>query len=130
MTVRKFNPITPGTRFRVGNTYSELTTDKPERFGIAVRHPDGTLAEFVEKPDTPPSNLASTGVFVLDEKIFEYKLEKETKGEFYHTDVIREYAKDYPIAVVEQKLWWPVAYPEDVERVDKLLSAKLSSVEV
>ena len=107
-----------------------LTTDKPERFGIAVRHPDGTLAEFVEKPETPPSNLASTGVFVLDEKIFDYKLGTETKGEFYHTDVIREYAKDYPIAVVEQKLWWPVAYPEDVERVDKLLTAKLTSVEV
>jgi hypothetical protein len=67
---------------------------------------------------------------VLDEKIFDYELGTETKGEFYHTDVIREYAKDYPIAVVEQKLWWPVAYPEDVERVDKLLSAKLDSVEV
>ena len=31
MPVKKFNPITPGTRFRVGNTYSEVTTDKPEK---------------------------------------------------------------------------------------------------
>lgn len=101
-----------------------LTTDKPERFGIAVRHPDGTLAEFVEKPTTPPSNLASTGVFVLDEKIFDYDLTVETKGEFYHTDVIKEYAKDYPIAVVEQHLWIPIGYPEDIQNAEKFLACK------
>ena len=32
MPVKKYNPITPGTRFRVGNTYSEVTTsNKPEK---------------------------------------------------------------------------------------------------
>jgi len=49
-----------------------LTTDNPEKFGIVVRHPDGTLAEMIEKPEHPPSNLASTGVMVLDENIFKF----------------------------------------------------------
>ncbi len=31
MPVKKYNPITPGTRFRVGNTYAEVSTDKPEK---------------------------------------------------------------------------------------------------
>ncbi len=31
MPVKKYRPITPGTRFRVGNSYSEITTDKPEK---------------------------------------------------------------------------------------------------
>lgn len=31
MAVKKYKPISPGTRFRVGNTYAEITTDKPER---------------------------------------------------------------------------------------------------
>ncbi|MDZ4682058.1 MAG: 50S ribosomal protein L2 [Saprospiraceae bacterium] len=31
MAVKKYNPITPGTRFRVGNSFAELTTDKPEK---------------------------------------------------------------------------------------------------
>ena len=101
-----------------------FTTNKPERFGIAVRNPDSTLAEFVEKPELPPSNLASTGVFVLDEKIFDYDLSVETNGEFYHTDVIKEYAKDHPIAVVEQSLWIPIGYPEDIENAEKLLRAR------
>jgi len=31
MPVKKYNPITPGLRHRVGNDYSILTTDKPEK---------------------------------------------------------------------------------------------------
>lgn len=31
MAVKKYKPISPGTRFRVGNTFAELTTDKPEK---------------------------------------------------------------------------------------------------
>ena len=35
MPVKKFNPITPGTRFRVGNTFAEVTTDSPEKSLLA-----------------------------------------------------------------------------------------------
>ncbi len=31
MAVKKYNPITPGTRTRVGNAYAEVTTNKPEK---------------------------------------------------------------------------------------------------
>jgi large subunit ribosomal protein L2 len=31
MPVKKYNPITPGTRFRIGNAYSEITTSSPEK---------------------------------------------------------------------------------------------------
>ncbi len=100
-----------------------LTTDTPEKFGIVVRHPDGTLAEMIEKPEHPPSNLASTGVMVLDDNIFKYDpYAVETKGEYYLTDVLREYAKDYPIAVVEQHLWIPIGYPEDIQKAEAILS--------
>ncbi len=102
-----------------------LTTDTPEKFGIVVRHPDGTLAEIVEKPVHPPSNLASTGVMMLDEHIFEFDpFAIETKGEYYLTDVLQEYARSYPVAVVEQQLWIPVGYPEDVERADAFLKTR------
>ncbi len=100
-----------------------LTTNTPERFGIAVRHPDGTLAEIIEKPEHPPSNLASTGVFVLDDHIFEFDpYAKQTKGEYYVPDVLQEYAKKYPIAVVEQQLWIPIGYPEDIEQAERILA--------
>ncbi|MEL6925646.1 MAG: 50S ribosomal protein L2, partial [Bacteroidota bacterium] len=35
MPVKKYNPITPGTRTRVGNAYSELTASKPEKSLLA-----------------------------------------------------------------------------------------------
>jgi bifunctional UDP-N-acetylglucosamine pyrophosphorylase/glucosamine-1-phosphate N-acetyltransferase len=101
-----------------------LSTDSPEKFGIVVRHPDGTLAEMIEKPDHPPSNLASTGVMVLDDNIFKFDpFAKETKGEYYLTDVLSEYAKDYPVAVVEQDLWIPIGYPEDIANAEAVIDS-------
>ncbi len=35
MSLKKFNPVSPGTRFRVGNTFSEVTTSKPEKSLLA-----------------------------------------------------------------------------------------------
>jgi NDP-sugar pyrophosphorylase family protein len=99
-------------------------TETPEKFGIVVRHPDGTLAEMIEKPEHPPSNLASTGVMVLDTNIFNFSISKEKNGEFYLTDVIEEYAKSYPMAVVEQRLWIPIGYPEDIQKAELLLVEK------
>jgi NDP-sugar pyrophosphorylase family protein len=99
------------------------TTDAPEKFGIVVRNPDGTLAEMIEKPKHPPSNLASTGVMVLDDNIFKYDPEAgELNGEYYLTGVIQLYAKDYPIAVVEQSLWIPIGYPEDITKAEEVLA--------
>jgi len=31
MPLKKFKPITPGTRFRIGNSFAEITTDRPEK---------------------------------------------------------------------------------------------------
>ncbi|MEZ5042271.1 MAG: 50S ribosomal protein L2 [Saprospiraceae bacterium] len=41
MPVKKFNPITPGTRTRVGNAYTEITTNKPEKTLLAPLHKSG-----------------------------------------------------------------------------------------
>jgi large subunit ribosomal protein L2 len=35
MPVKKYNPVTPGMRYRIGNTYSELTTDTPQKSLLA-----------------------------------------------------------------------------------------------
>jgi len=31
MAVRRFKPVTPGTRFRVGGVFSDVTTNVPEK---------------------------------------------------------------------------------------------------
>jgi UDP-N-acetylglucosamine diphosphorylase / glucose-1-phosphate thymidylyltransferase / UDP-N-acetylgalactosamine diphosphorylase / glucosamine-1-phosphate N-acetyltransferase / galactosamine-1-phosphate N-acetyltransferase len=101
-----------------------MPTTTPERFGIVMRHPDGTMAQFVEKPTHPASNLASTGVMVLDTHIFEFPIIKETNGEFYLTDVVAKYAEKYLMAVVEQETWIPIGYPEDIIKAEKILASR------
>ncbi|MCB0687736.1 MAG: 50S ribosomal protein L2 [Saprospiraceae bacterium] len=41
MALKKFKPVTPGTRFRVGNIFSEVTTDKPEKSLLAPMKSSG-----------------------------------------------------------------------------------------
>lgn len=41
MALKKFKPVTPGTRFRVGNTYAEVTTDQPEKSLLAPKKRTG-----------------------------------------------------------------------------------------
>lgn len=101
-----------------------LPTDKPERFGIVSHDDDGILLDIIEKPENPPSNLASTGVFVLDENIFAYPPTTETNGELVHVDMIREYAKLHPMQVVKQNFWHPVGYPEDVVSAEAVLHSR------
>jgi len=35
MPIKKYNPVTPGSRYRLGNAFSELTTSKPEKSLLA-----------------------------------------------------------------------------------------------
>jgi UDP-N-acetylglucosamine diphosphorylase / glucose-1-phosphate thymidylyltransferase / UDP-N-acetylgalactosamine diphosphorylase / glucosamine-1-phosphate N-acetyltransferase / galactosamine-1-phosphate N-acetyltransferase len=100
------------------------SVDNPEKFGIVVRNPDGTLGLMIEKPEHAPSNCASTGAMVLDEHIFKFEPQTPVKGEYYLTEVIERYAKEYPIAVVEQQLWIPIGYPEDITHAESILSSR------
>ena len=100
------------------------TVPNPERFGIVVRNPDGTVATIEEKPEHPPSNLASTGGFVLDMNLFKFEPQKPVNGEYYLPEVVERYSKEYPVAVVEEAVWIPIGYPEDIEKAEKILAAR------
>jgi bifunctional UDP-N-acetylglucosamine pyrophosphorylase/glucosamine-1-phosphate N-acetyltransferase len=106
------------------------TVPNPEKFGIVVRKPDGTLDQMIEKPKHAPSNCASTGAMVLDQHIFEFEPEEAINGEYYLTEVIQRYAKEYPIAIVEQNTWIPIASVEDVEKANKILASKLEETKM
>lgn len=97
--------------------------ENPERFGVISMNDDGTLAEIIEKPETPPTNLVSTGAMVLDERLFTYEAVRHESGEYYMTHPLGLLAKDYPIQVVEQPVWIPVGYPEDIPKAEALLKA-------
>lgn len=41
MAVKRFKPVTPGTRFRIGSNYSDVTTNVPEKSLLAVKKRSG-----------------------------------------------------------------------------------------
>ncbi|MEZ4104123.1 MAG: nucleotidyltransferase family protein [Candidatus Paceibacterota bacterium] len=99
------------------------TSDIPERFGVIVRNPDGTIAEMVEKPSSPSSNLVATGPMVLDKNIFDFPPESPIKDEYFMPEIIMRYKEKYPVAVVEENLWLAIGYPEDIDRAEKKLKS-------
>ncbi len=93
----------------------------PTRFGVIEQNPDGTLKRIVEKPANPSSNLINPGGIVLDDRIFNYPAPRHESGEYYLTDPIASLAADYPVMVIEQPLWIPIGYPEDIDHAEQLL---------
>jgi bifunctional UDP-N-acetylglucosamine pyrophosphorylase/glucosamine-1-phosphate N-acetyltransferase len=93
----------------------------PEKYGVLVLEENGTLREIVEKPEIPPSNYVNIGGFVVTDEIFKIQTELSASGEYYLTDTITEYAKKYPVSVVEQGMWVPVGCPDDIKKAEAQL---------
>ncbi len=96
----------------------------PERFGVLVSNSDGTLKEIIEKPANPPSNHINIGGYVLNDSIFSYEMPISASGEIYVTDMVTEFAKNNRVQIIEQDLWIPIGYPEDIEKAEKILAKR------
>jgi bifunctional UDP-N-acetylglucosamine pyrophosphorylase/glucosamine-1-phosphate N-acetyltransferase len=86
--------------------------DEPRRFGIAFRHPDGTLERLVEKPDLDGRRLANTGAYLFPRSVFETKVELSARGEYEITDYVTGLAARQPVQVVEARFWLPIGTVE------------------
>ncbi len=65
--IREFNGAHPAP-LTVGLFHAE----NPSACGIAETDPEGTIVAFVEKPSHPRGDLASAGMFVARQELFEY----------------------------------------------------------
>ena len=53
--------------------------EDPGSFGVCMMDEEGRVIDIVEKPEIPPSNLAIGGIYLFDERFWEY-LDEETNG--------------------------------------------------
>jgi dTDP-glucose pyrophosphorylase len=96
--------------------------EDPRRFGVVIKHQDGTVKRIDEKPENPQSNLAATGVYVLTPKIFDYYDDRPRTGEYYLTEMIEGFVHDYPLYAVVSDFWIPIAYPGDITYAESILA--------
>ncbi len=80
--------------FKKGAKIFLKKVDDPERFGVAEIKGD-KIINIEEKPKKPKSNLAVTGLYLYDSKVFDYikKCKPSARGELEITDVNNFYIK-------------------------------------
>ena len=68
----------------------------PERYGVAEFNQDGKVVGLEEKPKSPKSNYAVTGLYFYDGRACEYAsgLKPSARGELEITDLNRRYLED------------------------------------
>jgi len=104
------------SEFRDSDTYQCYLFLKdvknPERFGVAEISEDNIIKNIEEKPQTPKSNYAVTGLYLYDEKIFEViehvieEIGYSERGELEITDVNNYYIKNYNTKAIFVEGFW------------------------
>lgn len=81
--------------------------EDPERFGVASVK-DRRIVSIQEKPKNPKSDLAVTGVYMYDERVFDIikTLKPSSRGELEITDVNNAYLSKGELEFDVLKGWW------------------------
>ena len=116
--VRKFEQQDSGARILL----KEVTD--PERFGCPELDGDRIL-RIEEKPIAPKSSYAVTGIYMYDERVFEFcrSLKPSARGEFEITDVNNRYIDEGNLYYDVLDGWWTDAGTfESLYRANELVA--------
>lgn len=118
--VRNFDSQKKGARI-----FLKEVTD-PERFGVAELKGNQVIG-IEEKPKTPKSNYAVTGVYMYDQDVFKIikTLKPSNRGELEITDVNNHYIRNQSMQYEFMKGWWTDAGTfESLYRANQLMASK------
>ena len=84
-----------------GATVFGYHVSDPERYGVVAFDENGTVQSIIEKPETPPSNYAVTGLYFVDGSAPERakQVKPSARGELEITSLLETYLKDGALKV-------------------------------
>ncbi len=97
------------------------TVRNPSSFGVVECH-DDFVRSIIEKPDNPSSDaLVNTGLYFLDKSIFDFSIEKSSRGEYEFTDYIRALIMNKRLYFKTTFRWMPISYPWNLLEANEFL---------
>ena len=80
----------------------------PSRYGVIRQDEAGKVVEILEKPKTPPSSLAVTGIYFYPPDVYDLvaTLKPSNRGELEITDVNNHYIHSHRIQYVTMNGFW------------------------
>lgn len=121
----------PVNEFKDGAVIFIKKVPDPKRFGVPRfdENDKNKIAEIIEKPENPPSSFAVTGLYIYDNKVFDYirNCKPSERGELEITDVNNFYIKENKLQWSELNGYWLDAGTFDTLLVANLYWAKKAS---
>lgn len=105
----------------------------PERFGVPVFDDKGRIVAIEEKPRKPKSDFAVTGLYIYDNRVFEFirQCKPSERGELEITDVNNMYIQLGELDWVELEGFWSDAGTfESLYRTNKFWAEKALGKEI
>lgn len=100
------------------------------RFAVLDFDSNGKVTGLIEKPLTPPSNIAFAGIQIYDNKLFDIipNLKLSDRGEYEITHVINEYIKndDFNYVTLTEE-WVDAGTPESLLEAQKMAFNKITN---
>lgn len=103
------------------------------QYGIIEIDENGKVISIEEKPQNPKSDIAQTGIYIYDQKVFEYikKINPSNRGELEVTDLNNFYLEDRSLDC-ELIDWWIDAGTsyDELLRANNLVAEKVKQGEL
>ena len=95
--------------------------DEPKRFGVVSFDKKMRIKELEEKPLNPKSNYAVIGLYIFDEKVFDYLkyLKPSKRGELEIIDLLQMYLNDEMLSleiIRRGSIWFDAGTPDSLLR--------------
>lgn len=127
-TIRKF-----GQRDKGAIIYGVKMSTDSQQYGVIEVDNSGLVLSIEEKPEYPKSDIAQTGVYLYDERVFDFieTLKPSARGELEVTDLNNIYLKEGSLQC-ELLDWWIDAGTsyEELLRANNMVAEKVKTGEL